>query len=72
MNDVFSTRPEKPKALEPFADIQPQIEQMKSLRVDSLKNFTSEGFAGAPSNRWVHYLMLGISYFGDADIAVEL
>ncbi|XDG09978.1 hypothetical protein ABKA04_009593 [Annulohypoxylon sp. FPYF3050] len=49
----LGTRPEKPKALEPFADIQPQIEQMKSLRVDSLKNFTSEGFAGAPSNRVV-------------------
>ncbi|KAI1094458.1 FAD-binding domain-containing protein [Rostrohypoxylon terebratum] len=53
MNDIFSTRPEKPKALEPFADIQPQIEQMRNLRVDSLKNFTSEGFAGALSNRVV-------------------
>ncbi|KAI1503598.1 FAD-binding domain-containing protein [Biscogniauxia marginata] len=30
MNDIFCTRPEKPKALEPFADIQP------------LKNFTDE------------------------------
>ncbi|KAI1209700.1 FAD-binding domain-containing protein [Annulohypoxylon truncatum] len=53
MNDVFSTRPEKPKALEPFADIQPQIDQMNSLRIDSLKNFTSEGFAGATANRVV-------------------
>lgn len=31
MNDIFCTRPEKPKALEPFADVQPQIEQMKHL-----------------------------------------
>ncbi|OTA58986.1 FAD-binding domain-containing protein [Hypoxylon sp. EC38] len=43
MNDVFSTKPEKPRALEPFTEIQPQIDQMKSLRVDSLKSFTSEG-----------------------------
>ncbi|RYP64890.1 hypothetical protein DL769_006498 [Monosporascus sp. CRB-8-3] len=51
MNDVFCARPEKPKALEPFADIQPQIDQMKTLRVDSLKSFTDEAFAGALSNR---------------------
>ncbi|KAI1148201.1 hypothetical protein F4825DRAFT_470629 [Nemania diffusa] len=37
MNDIFCTRPEKPKALEPFSDVQPQIEPMKTLRVDSLK-----------------------------------
>ncbi|KAI1370568.1 hypothetical protein F4677DRAFT_438049 [Hypoxylon crocopeplum] len=51
MNDVFYTRPSQPKALEPFVDIQPQIDQMKTLRVDSLKNFTDEAFTGAPSNR---------------------
>lgn len=51
MNDVFCTRPEKPKALEPFVDIQPQIDQMKTLRVDSLKGFTDEAFSGALSNR---------------------
>ncbi|KAK9780405.1 putative FAD-binding PCMH-type domain-containing protein [Seiridium cardinale] len=53
MNDVFSTRPAKPKALEPFVDIEPQIGQMNTLRVDSLKSFTDEGFAGAPHNRVV-------------------
>lgn len=53
MNDVFCTRPEKPKALEPFADVQPQIDPMSTLRVDSLKGFTDEGFAGALSNRSV-------------------
>ncbi|KAK6074294.1 FAD binding domain-containing protein [Seiridium cupressi] len=53
MNDVFSTRPEKPKALEPFVDIEPQIGQMNTLHVDSLKSFTDEGFAGAPRNRVV-------------------
>ncbi|KAI0842313.1 FAD-binding domain-containing protein [Hypoxylon sp. FL0890] len=53
MNDIFCSRPEKPKALEPFADIQPQIDQMKTLRVDSLKSFTDEAFAGALPNRVV-------------------
>lgn len=51
MNDIFCTKPEKPKALEPFADVQPQLDQMSTLRVDSLKGFTSEAFSGAPSNR---------------------
>lgn len=51
MNDIFCTRPEKPKALEPFADVQPQIEQMKSLRVADLKALTDEAFAGAVANR---------------------
>ncbi|KAI1120564.1 hypothetical protein F5Y10DRAFT_258109 [Nemania abortiva] len=53
MNDIFCTRPEKPKALEPFADVQPQIEQMKSLRVTSLKALTDEAFTGAVANRVV-------------------
>ncbi|ROV87431.1 hypothetical protein VSDG_09840 [Cytospora chrysosperma] len=53
MNDIFSTKPEKPKALEPFADVQPQLDQMRTLRVDSLKGFTDEAFSGAPSNRVV-------------------
>lgn len=51
MNDIFCTRPGKPKALEPFADIQPQIDQMNTLRVGNLKDFTDEEFAGALSNR---------------------
>ena len=52
MNDVFCTRPEKtPKALKPFVDMQPQMDQMKTLRLDSLKGFTDEGFAGAVANR---------------------
>lgn len=54
MNDVFSTKPEKPKALEPFADVQPQLDQMKTLRVDSLKALTEEAFAGALPNRLVY------------------
>ncbi|RYP61823.1 hypothetical protein DL771_009989 [Monosporascus sp. 5C6A] len=53
MNDIFCLNPEKPKALEPFADIQPQVDQMRTLRVDSLKGFTDEAFAGAPANRVV-------------------
>lgn len=53
MNDIFCTRPEKPKALEPFADIQPQIDQMRSLRVGNLMEFTDEAFSGAASNRYV-------------------
>ncbi|KAI0114416.1 hypothetical protein GGR51DRAFT_443933 [Nemania sp. FL0031] len=53
MNDIFCTRPEKPKALSPFADIEPQIEQMKSLRVAGLKALTDEAFAGAVANRVV-------------------
>ncbi|OTB00881.1 hypothetical protein M426DRAFT_75490 [Hypoxylon sp. CI-4A] len=52
MNDIFCSRPEKPNALVPFADVQPQIDQMKSLRSDSLKGFTDEAFP-APSNRVV-------------------
>ena len=42
MNDIFCTRPEKPKALEAFADIQPQIDQMNTLRVGNLKDFINE------------------------------
>ncbi|KAK6950638.1 hypothetical protein Daesc_007162 [Daldinia eschscholtzii] len=51
MNDIFHTKPDKPKALEPFADIQPQIDQMKTLRIDNLKNLTTESFSGAAPNR---------------------
>ncbi|PSR88506.1 hypothetical protein BD289DRAFT_460456 [Coniella lustricola] len=51
MNDIFCTQAEKPKALEPFADVQPQIEQMKSLRIGSLKDFTDEAFGSPVSNR---------------------
>lgn len=51
MNDIFCTRPERPKALEPFASIQPQIDEMNTLRVDNLKSFTDEAFSGASSNR---------------------
>ncbi|OTB09989.1 hypothetical protein K445DRAFT_380509 [Daldinia sp. EC12] len=53
MNDIFHTKPDKPKALEPFADIQPQIDQMKTLRIDNLKNLTTEAFSGAAPNRVV-------------------
>lgn len=53
LNDIFCTRPEKPKALEPFADVQPQIEQMNSLRVADLKALTDEAFSGAVTNRVV-------------------
>ncbi|KAJ8130527.1 hypothetical protein O1611_g3103 [Lasiodiplodia mahajangana] len=49
--DTNRDLPEKPKALEPFADVQPQIEQMKSLRVANLKALTGEAFAGAVANR---------------------
>ncbi|TGJ86546.1 hypothetical protein E0Z10_g2234 [Xylaria hypoxylon] len=51
MNDIFCTRPEKPKALEPFSDVEPQINEMKTLRVASLKALTDEGFSGAVANR---------------------
>jgi hypothetical protein len=51
MNDIFSLKPTMPKALEPFANVQPQIDQMKSLRVDTLKGLTDEGFGGASANR---------------------
>ncbi|KAI3400355.1 hypothetical protein diail_3372 [Diaporthe ilicicola] len=51
-NDLFYTKPEeKPNALEPFVDMQPQIDQMKTFRVDSLKGFTDEGTAAALANR---------------------
>ncbi|KAI0014685.1 FAD-binding domain-containing protein [Xylariomycetidae sp. FL0641] len=53
MNDVFCTRPEKPKALGRFVEMQPQVDQMNTLRVASLKDFTDEAFAGAASNRVV-------------------
>lgn len=53
MSDIFCALPEKPKALEPFANIQPQLDGMSTLRIDSLKGFTDEGFAGASSNRFV-------------------
>lgn len=51
MNDVFCTQPAKPKALEPFTEIQPQIDQMCTLRVDSLRKLTDEEFSGAIPNR---------------------
>ncbi|KAI0141879.1 hypothetical protein GGR57DRAFT_519853 [Xylariaceae sp. FL1272] len=53
MNDIFCTRPEKPVALQPFADIVPQLDQMRSVRLDSLKGLTDEGFPGAVGNRVV-------------------
>jgi hypothetical protein len=51
MNDIFSLKPEMPKALEPFANVQPQIDEMKTLRVDTLKGLAGEGFSGAIANR---------------------
>jgi hypothetical protein len=51
MNDIFCTTPAKAKTLEPFANIQPQIDQMNTLRVDNLKSFTDEAFVGASPNR---------------------
>ncbi len=42
MNDIFCTRPETSKSLEPFANIQPQIDQMNTLRVDKFKSFVDE------------------------------
>ncbi|KAI9147316.1 FAD-dependent monooxygenase CTB5 [Paramyrothecium foliicola] len=51
MNDIFSTKPEKPKALDPFADVQPQINEMKTLRVGSAKELTAVEFSGAAPNR---------------------
>lgn len=53
MNDIFCALPQKPQALQPFADIQPQIDQMNTLRVSGLKNFTDEMFSGASQNRSV-------------------
>lgn len=53
MNDIFCARPEKPKSLEPFANVQPQIDQMNTLRVESLKVLTTAEFSGAVSNRRV-------------------
>ncbi|KAK8066270.1 hypothetical protein PG997_013017 [Apiospora hydei] len=37
INDVFCSEPAKPKALKPFTDIQPQIDQMNTLSVNSLR-----------------------------------
>jgi hypothetical protein len=54
MNNIFCASPAKPKALEPFADVHPQIDQMNTLRVDNLKNFTDEAYAGASPNRLVY------------------
>jgi hypothetical protein len=51
MNDIFCLSPRKPKSLEPFAAIQPQIDQMCTLRTGNLKSFTDEAYAGAASNR---------------------
>lgn len=50
MNDIFCASPRKPKSLEPFSDIPPQIDQMNTLCVGDLKKFTDEAFAGASSN----------------------
>ncbi|KAI5923884.1 FAD-binding domain-containing protein [Camillea tinctor] len=71
MNDIFCTRPEKPKALEPFADIQPQIDQMKTLRIDSLKSFTDEAFSGALANRVVKMSTTVKADVGILEYAVE-
>jgi FAD/FMN-containing dehydrogenase len=51
MNDIFCARPVKPKTLQPFSDIQPQVDQMHTLRVGDLKEFTDEAFGGAAKNR---------------------
>jgi hypothetical protein len=51
MNDIFYARPDRPKALESFANIQPQSDQMNTLRVSSVQEFTDEAFAGAVGNK---------------------
>jgi hypothetical protein len=53
MNDILCLSPHKPKSLEPFADIQPQIDQMRTLRTGTLKSFTDEAYAGAAANRYL-------------------
>ncbi|KAF2821095.1 FAD-binding domain-containing protein [Ophiobolus disseminans] len=53
MNDISCTSPRKPKALEAFVDVQPQINQMNTLRVANLKDFTDEACSGASPNRVV-------------------
>ncbi|KAH8681717.1 hypothetical protein BX600DRAFT_505375 [Xylariales sp. PMI_506] len=71
MNDIFCTKPEKPKALESFADIQLQIDQMNTLRVGSLKDFTDESFSGASSNRVVKMTTTVKADIGILEYAVE-
>jgi FAD/FMN-containing dehydrogenase len=55
MNNIFCLSSEKPKCLEPFADIQPQIGQMCTLRTGTLKSFTDEAYAGAAANRYLFF-----------------
>ncbi len=53
MNDIFCTRPETSKSLGPFANVQPQIDQMNTLRVDKFKNFVDEQIGNIDLKRLV-------------------
>ncbi|KAK8034303.1 FAD-binding protein [Apiospora rasikravindrae] len=72
MNDVFCSRPAKPEALEPFTDIQPQIDQMNSLGVNSLRELADEEFSGAVPNRVVKMSTTVKADFGILEYAVAL
>ncbi len=53
-NSIFCMRPEKPEALKPFADVNPQLPDRNSLGVGDLKNMADEGPVGVLENRWIY------------------
>jgi len=59
-NDIFCTSPGMPKALEPFANMEDEMEVMNTLRVHDLKEFTDERFSDARANRSLYPLIFYI------------
>jgi hypothetical protein len=51
MNDPTYTKPEKPEVLSAFVDIQPRVEAVNTLRVDSVKGMADEQSAQTKFNQ---------------------
>jgi hypothetical protein len=51
MNDPTYTKPEKPDALAPFVDIEPKVEAVNTLRIDSVKAMADEQSAQTTFNK---------------------
>lgn len=55
MNDPTYTKPEKPKAISAFVDVEPKVEAVNTLRVDTVKAMADEQSAQTTfNNKYVH------------------
>ncbi|KAF2191954.1 hypothetical protein K469DRAFT_696029 [Zopfia rhizophila CBS 207.26] len=57
MNDPTYTKPRKPDALVPFVDIQPRMDQINTLRIDTVESLADEQSEQTEFNHRLFYMM---------------